>query len=948
MPISKLKIKNNRVYGEIKEENVERPKKRRFFSFWFFVKFGFVGLALAFIVGTGVVIWVSRDLPDPNKLRDRQVIQSTKIYDRTGNHLLYEVFQDQKRTVINLDQINPEAVQATIAIEDKDFYNHGGVKIVSILRAAVNNVLRRRAGGGGASTITQQLIKNTIVGSERRGFAGYFRKIKEAVLAIQLEKKYSKDEIIKMYLNDIPYGSTNYGIEAASQSYFHKKASEINLDEAATLAALIQAPSRYLSDVNSLRNRRDLVLRLMRDQGYISDEKMKEAQDQALRIYRNNGIFDAPHFVLYVKKLLADQFGENIVDTGGLRVITSLDYDKQIIAEKIVKEQGDKFVKTAKANNAALIAIDPKNGQILTMVGSRDFNNEEIDGQFNVAVLGRRQPGSSFKPFVYTAAFEKGFTPETVLYDVITNFDGRDGKKYIPKNFDGKEYGLVTMRKALQGSLNIPAVKTMYLVGEKETLEFAKRFGYTTFTGDYGLSLVLGGAEVSPLEHTDAYATLANNGTYHSPTSILEVTDNSGAVLYKWTEDPGTEAVKPELAATISNVLSDDAARQYIFGRNSTLVLPDRPVAAKTGTTQDNKDAWTMGYVPSLAVGVWVGNTKPSPMLGGGSKLAGVIWNDFMRAALASTTPENFPEPPPNDANKFILRGSDGGLTLPINTVTGRIAVSTTPSSLIVKKTYLLPHDILYYVNKDDPRGPQPPSPADDPQYEVWEQGLRDWVARQMASGTIITFSEPPTEYDDAPRNDLAPSLSIYSPLPGQAVSSRELSVSVKATAPRGVTQVEYQVDGTTIETLNAYPFDTTLQLTNYRAGEHKLKVIASDDQGNTSAQEVSFLLNIPLDPPGFDWVDQSPLSLTIAEFPRSFSVAPYRWDAIKDIKVYLLTNGQNERLIYTIDHNDPFADGKVPFIWKKTPVVGQYRLRGVMTDKDGKTEEKTLDLTIK
>ena len=945
MPISKLKVRNSRVYGVIKENKVERPKKRRFFSFVFFLKLGLLGAVAAFILGTGLVIWISKDLPDPNKLRDRQVVQSTKIYDRTGTHLLYEVYQDQKRTVVELSQIAPSAVQATIAIEDKDFYNHGGVKIMSILRAAVNNVLGRRTGGGGASTMTQQLIKNTIVGNEH----SYFRKIKEAILAIQLEKKYSKDEIVKMYLNDIPYGSTNYGIEAASQSYFHKKASDINLAEAATLAALIQAPSRYLSDVNSLRSRRDLVLRLMKDQGYVSEEQMKEAQDQALRIYRNNGIFDAPHFVLYVKKLLADQFGENTIDTGGLKVITSLDYDKQVAAEKIVKEQGEKFAKTAKANNAALIAIDPKTAQILAMVGSRDFNNEEIDGQYNVAVLGRRQPGSSFKPFVYTAAFEKGFTPETVLYDVITNFDGREGKTYTPKNFDGKEYGLVTMRKALQGSLNIPAVKTMYLVGELETLDFAKRFGYTTFTGDYGLSLVLGGAEVSPLEHTNAYATLANSGVYHTPVSILEVTDNNGGSLYKWLEDPGTEAIKPELAATISSVLSDDPARQYIFGRNSTLVLADRPVAAKTGTTQDNKDAWTVGYVPSLAVGVWVGNTKPSPMLGGGSKLAGVIWNQFMKTALASTTPEQFPEPPPNDATKPVLRGSDGGLTLPINSVTGKIAVSTTPENLIIKRTYLLPHDILYYVNKDDPRGPQPMNPSDDPQYAVWEGGLQDWAMRMTASGTPVSFSEPPTEYDNLSNNEFAPTLSIYSPLPGQAISSRELPVTLKVSAPRGVSQVSYLVDGNEITTISSFPFDTTLQLGSvYKAGEHRLKVIASDDQGNSTSQEVLFLLSISPDPASFEWVDQEPLELTKTDFPRAFPVLPYRWEVIKDIKVYLLTNGQNERLIYTIDHNDTFVDGKVSFTWKRTPSAGKYRLRGVMTDKEGRTEERTLELTVK
>ncbi|MFA6105565.1 MAG: penicillin-binding protein [Patescibacteria group bacterium] len=944
MPISQLKIRNTRVYGDVKDGKPERPKKPRVFSLSTLLKFGLLGVAICFIVGTGVVIWVSRDLPDPNNLKDRQVIQSTKIYDRTGEHLLYEVYQNQKRTVVELDQIAPAAVQATVAIEDKDFYNHSGVKIMSIIRAAVNNFLGRKSGGGGASTLTQQLIKNTIIGNEH----SYFRKIKEAILALQLEKKYSKEEIIKLYLNDIPYGSTNYGIEAASQSYFHKSSKDLNLAESATLAALIQAPSRYLSDVNSLRNRRDLVLRLMNEQGYINEEQKKAAQEQALRIYRNNGIFDAPHFVLYVKKLLADQFGENTIDTGGLKVITTLDYDKQIMAEKIVKEQGDKYVKTAKANNAALIAIDPKTSQILTMVGSRDFNNEEIDGQFNVAVLGRRQPGSSFKPFVYTAAFEKGFTPETVLYDVKTNFDSRDGKTYTPKDYDGKERGLVTLRKALQGSLNIPAVKTMYLVGSMETIDFAKRFGYTTFTGDYGLSLVLGGAEVSPLEHTNAYATLADNGVYHAPVSILEVTDYQNNTLYKWTEDPGTEAVKPELAALISSVLSDNEARKYVFGANSTLVLGDRPVAAKTGTTQDNKDAWTMGYVPTLAVGVWVGNTKPSPMLGGGSLLAGTIWNQFMKKALASTTPERFPEPPINDATKPVLRGSDGGVTLPIDSMTGRIAVSTTPENLIVMKTFVLPHDILHYVNKDDPRGPAPTNPADDPQYEAWEQGVQEWAMRQSTSGTAISFSEPPTEYDNIQTNEFAPTLSIYNPLPSQAISSREMPVVIKVSAPRGVSEVAYMVDGTTLATINSYPFDTTLQLTNYRAGEHKLKVIVSDDQGNSTSQEVIFLLNVAPDPASFEWTDATPLSLTVAEFPRPFSVTPYRWDMIENIQVYLSTDGQNERLIYTINHNDPYADGKTFFIWKKVPSAGNYRLRGLMKDKDGRVEERTLQVIVK
>ncbi len=942
MPIPKLKIRESRTYGIVSERKLRRRPSS--LLAWI-IKLGLIFVALGFIGGTGLVLWVSRDLPDPNKLGDRQIEQSTKIFDRTGQHLLYEIYQNQKRTVVDLDQVAKVAVQATVAIEDKTFYEHSGVKITSIIRAAFNNFIGRRSGGGGASTLTQQLIKNTIIGNER----SIFRKIKEAILALQLEKKYSKDEIIKLYLNEIPYGSTNYGIEAAAQSYFHKSAKDLNLSESATLAALIQAPSRYLNDVNALRDRRDLVLRLMNEQKYISDTEKQEAQNQALRIYRSNGIFDAPHFVLYVKKLLADQFGENVVDTGGLKVITTLDYDKQTAAEKIVKENGDKFAKTAKANNAALIAIDPNTSQILAMVGSRDFNNEEIDGQFNVAVLGRRQPGSSFKPFVYTAAFEKGYTPDTVLYDVNTNFDSRDGKVYSPKNYDGKEHGLVTMRKALQGSLNIPAVKTMYLVGEQQTADFAKRFGYTTFTGDYGLSLVLGGAEVSPLEHTDAFATLANGGTYRAPVSIMKVSDNKGNNLFEWTPDPGTEAVKPELAALISNVLSDNEARAYMFGLNSTLVLPDRKAAAKTGTTSDNKDAWTMGYVPSLAVGVWVGNTIPSPMLGGGSLLAGTIWNKFMKSALASTTPENFPDPPPNDAQKPVLRGHNDGIVLPIDVTTGKIAVSTTPENLIVEKSFLPPHDILYYVNKDDPRGPVPTNPADDSQYAAWEMGVQNWAIHMTASGTPVSFSEPPTEYDtpNYQTAELTPTLTVLSPLPAQAIPSRNVPVTVKVSSPRGIASVAYLIDSVALATIKDYPFNTTLFLEKQSAGPHTLKVIAADDQGNSVLEEVTFLLNVEPDPADFSWYDGESVSVKGSDYPRAFYLVPTRWEATKDIKILLSGGGKAERQIYNIDHNDKFENGRVFFTWNHSPGVGTYKLRAVMEDNTGRTVEKTLNVIV-
>ncbi len=945
MPIPQLK-RRARTYGEIETET---PRRRHTTNnrVWL-KKILMVGAALAavgVIAATILVAWVSRDLPDPNNLSDRQVSQSTKIYDRTGEHLLYEIYQNQKRTTVPLDQISPWIVKATIAVEDKNFYEHGGIRPISIIRAGVNNLLGRSAGSGGASTITQQFIKNSIVGDEH----SLFRKIKEAILAMRLETKYSKDEILKMYLNEVPYGSTNYGVESASQSYFHKKAVDLSLEESATLAAIIKAPTRYLNNPDALRDRRDLVLRLMFDQGQITEQEKTAAQNSALRIYRGGGIMDAPHFVLHVKQLLADQFGEKEVDTGGLKVITTLDYDKQKAAEKIIKEQGDKFAKESNANNASLVAIDPKTGQILALVGSRDFENDEIDGQFNVAILGKRQPGSSFKPFVYAAAWEKGFTPETVLYDVNTNFDRRSGGDYSPSNYDGKEHGLLTMRKALQGSLNIPAVKTLYLVGQEKVADVAERFGYTTLSKEMveraGLSLVLGGAEVNLLEHTSAYATLANNGERFPTESILEIKNDQGDKIWEWKKPESTEAMKPEIVALLDNVLSDDKARSYIFGANGNLTLPDRPVAAKTGTTNDNKDAWTMGYTPSIAVGVWVGNTNAKPMKAGGNALAGKIWNLYMREITKNTPTESFPVPPANDATKPVLKGGDGGIKVLVNNSNGKIVASTTPTSLISEKTFLPPHDILHYVNKDDPRGPIPMNPTDDPQYENWETALNDWVARLRKDGKDVSLEEPPTEVDNPLANELSPQIEFVSPTEGQTITNRQMVLEVRATSPRGVTRVSFQVDGQTVGSATAFPFKTDYFAKILTNGKHTLRVLAEDDQGNFGEKAIEFNLNAELGPPDFSWGETSPLTLTKEDFPRSITLLPFRWNETKDLKVYL-TSGTNKKLIYIFNsRDDKPTTGRLMFTWKNFPGVGEHVLTGEMTDNNGNI--KTYDLVV-
>ena len=769
------------------------------------------------------------------------------------------------------------------------------------------------------------------------------RKLKELILAPQLEKKYTKDQILKMYLNEIPLGSTNYGVEAASQSYFKKPAEDLTLGESATVAAMIQAPSRYINKIDLLRDRRNYVLKLMLDQGLITEEQKKSAQAEELKISRFSLLSDAPHFVLYIRQQLAEKYGEVAIDTGGLKVITTLDYDKQKIAQDTIKELGDKFAKEDDANNAALVAIDPKTGQIIAMVGSRDYNDETIDGNFNVAVDGKRQPGSSFKPFVYAAAFEKGFTPDTVVYDVKTDFDLRAGNnKYIPKNYDGKEHGLLTFRKALQGSLNIPAVKVMYLVGGQQTAEFAKRFGYTTFKENPDLTMVLGGSEVTLLEHTDAYATLANNGIYHKLVSILKVTDASGEVMEEWKKDEGAEAVKPELVATITNVLTDNNARSFIFGANSSLVLKGRPVAAKTGTTNDNKDAWTIGYTPSLTAGVWVGNSIPTPMKAGGNSLAGKIWNRFMSEALQGTPVENFPAPPPNDAEKPILRGADGGITLRLNRLTGHIASSSTPEALVAEKTYLPPHDILYYVNKDDPRGPAPANPTDDPQYQNWENALQDWAERERKAGREISFEEPPTEYDSETSAELAPTLQIISPTNNQTITTRNFSVQVNATAPRGVAQVNFYLDDNNLATITQFPFNLEVNLKETENGPHQLKVVAMDDQGNNSTQIVLINLQAAMEPPSVDWLDSSPLALSPADFPRAMYLNTFRWKEIKEVKIFL-----DDKLIYTFNSNEKLEGKKLMFIWKHAPNTGVHNLRAVISDNTNLTSQKELQVEI-
>lgn len=819
------------------------------------MRLGILVIALGFVAATILIAWASKDLPDPNKLTDRQIAQSTKIFDRTGEHLLYEIFADEKRTIVELDEISEYVVQGVIATEDTKFYEHHGIRPLSILRAIFKGLLPGNRIAG-TSTLTQQLVKNAILTNER----SITRKIKEAILSIRLEQKYTKDQILKIYFNEIPYGSTNYGIESAAQSYFGKSASELDLQESATLAGLPKAPSTYLNNPEALKTRRNFVLRRMFDEGNITEQEKNDAQAMPVTLSRNYGDIKAPHFVLHVRQRLVEQFGESLVDSGGLRVITSLDWEAQQRAEAIVSEHASTTLVDAEADNMSLIALNPNTGEVLTMVGSADFYNEEINGQFNVATLGKRQPGSSFKPIIYTAAFEQGYTPETILYDVVTDFGANSNNSYRPLNYNLKELGPVTIRKALQGSMNIPAVKALYLIGDKAGVDFAERLGYSTFeNGDFGLSLVLGGGEVLLIDHASAYSVFANGGTYRKPVTILSVEEPDGDTLFEWKVDKGERVLEEDITDTISSILSDDEARAYAFGTNGILTIGDRPVAAKSGTTNGYVDGWLMGYTPSLVVGVWVGNTDNTPMKPGfgGGRVAGPVWNKFMRQTLEGTPVETFNPAPEIDTNKPVLRGTaDGGVRVQVNKVTGNLVSSSTPENLIEERIYVQPHSVLHYVQKDDPQGALPADPSTDPQYAIWENSILDWVERKKISDPEfkLEFGEAPTKVDDEYSLELIPSLVVVLPRASSTLTSRDISTDIRVTAPRGVSKVTYKIDTAFVGVVRDHPFNLGYYAGNLEDGNHTLTIIVEDDIGNRLEEVVPFTLAAGPIPPAVVW----------------------------------------------------------------------------------------------
>lgn len=800
--------------------------------------------------------YVSRDLPDPNSLRDQQVSQTTKIYDRTGEHLLYEIHGEQNRTLVKLQQgfcnstdpklttdpngIPTYAVQATIAAEDHTFCSHGGFSVTGLARAFLFAGSR-----GGGSTITQQLVKNAILTDEKT----ITRKIKELILSIEMEQHYSKDEILQIYFNEIGYGSSYYGIESAAENYFGKQVKDLSIAEAATLAALPQRPTALAADPKALKDRRDWILGQMSDLGFITTDQRDTAMATDTPITQKAlSNITAPHFVVYVKQLLEDKYGQRDVEEGGLKVITSLDYDKQQAAEQAVTDGVDNNKVRYGLTTAGLVALDPKTAQILAMVGSRDFFDETIDGQVNVTIQPL-QPGSSMKPIIYSLGFAKGYTPNTVLWDVSTKFPIPGQPDYAPNDYDLKERGPVTVRYALQNSLNIPAVEMLYLVGVDNAIDYAQSLGYTTFgdRSNFGLAIVLGGAEVKLLEHTNAYGTFANDGVYHDTVAVLKVEDANGNTLEEWKPSDGRQAVDQNVARTITNVLSDNNARADVFGLSSTLQLGNRPVAAKTGTTNDYKDAWTMGYTPSLVAGVWAGNADHHAMTkGGGSSAAGPIWNEFMHKALDATPVEQFTPPALAPTGKDVLDGKLASTTVTIDKASGKLATEYTPPSYRETKTFAEYHNILQYVDKNDPLGPVPADPTIDPYYAPWEAGVQDWITRQEATtGIQLESGAAPTDSDDVHVPENFPNVTIESPSQNQSFDDRHVTIAVNASAPRGVRRVEFYVDGYYLGSDSSAPYELDTNIPNSIArGYHTVKVTAYDDVDNTGSASVGIKLN--------------------------------------------------------------------------------------------------------
>lgn len=813
-------------------------------------KLGFLGVLALFVVAIIVLPLMAFGLPSPDKVIRREGF-STKILDRNGKPL-YDIFDNERRTPININDMPLYLKQATVAIEDKNFYNHSGFDILGTLRGLSRFFTRGYAQGG--STLTQQLVKNVLLTSERSAL----RKIKEFILAVQIERKYTKDEILQMYLNEAPYGGTAWGVESASETYFGKSAKDLNLVESAILAGMPQLPSKYSpysSTPKAYVDRTTNVLRRMREDGYITKDQEEAALAELpeFKFQTKGSSFKAPHFVQYVQKILEERYGEKVIEQGGLKVTTTLDLDLQEKAQEIVAEEIAK-VEAQRITNGGSVVMNPETGEILAMVGSKRFDDPDYDGQVNVTVA-LRQPGSSFKPFTYVTALKEGYTASSMVMDVPTVFQTGEGQPdYNPVNYDGKYRGPVQMRYALGNSLNIPAVKFIAMVGIKDVLETAYDLGLTSLPPTdetlkrVGLSLTLGGGEVKLVELTGAYSAFLNGGTKAEPLSILKVEDSNGKVLEEIKPKRGKRVLDEEYAYIISHILSDNDARKDAFGPNSLLNVPGRKVAVKTGTTNDRRDNWTVGGTSQRTVGVWVGNNDNSPMLNVASGISGAspIWRKILLESLNGMDPVEFKAPEKivtadvdtisgkrahdgfASRSEIFIKGSepetdDIHVNLKVCKSDGRLA---TPSD-VSGQNY---DNKEYYVFKEE-------DPVSKDGKNRWQEAILNWI-----NGQSDSKYHPPTEYCGTV-NPL--SVEIYSPTDRTSNLPNQFEIKMRADTTSKIVSIEIEIDGVKRRTFDSPPYVYQADLAN---GPHVLKAIAKDIEGHESSHPLTVGVNTAWD----------------------------------------------------------------------------------------------------
>jgi len=854
-----VKLKNNKI-------DYKKYLSSRKFWYWFFAVL--LGMFLVGYVAVLLVFaWFSKDLPMPNKVVRRDGF-SSQIMDRNGE-LIYEMYKDAKRTPVVWEDVPDALKNATVAVEDKEFYKHQGFDPLAPFRIVKNIFYFHKLTGG--STLTQQLVKNVLLTSD----VSITRKIKEFILAVQIEAKYKKSEILLMYLNEAPYGGADYGVGPAAKQYFNKEVKELSLAESAILAGLPQRPNAYspFSSTPTLYiDRTAHVLTRMKEDGYIDAETEKKTMEEVktYKFYDNKSKFQAQHFVFWVKDQLIKTYGQEVVDGGGLKVTTTLDLKTQNNVQKIVSEEIDKVEKLGISNGAAVV-IDPTNGQVLAMVGSRGYNSDKTDGKFNVVTQALRQPGSSIKPVTYLTAIRKGYTASTMVMDTPVGFAGSGGQRdYNPQNYNGKFNGPMSLGSALGNSINTVAVKMLANVGLKNMLQQAYDMGITTLEPNtenlkrYGLAVTLGGADVKMIELTSAYGAFANGGLRVDPVGILKVEDRSGRVLEEYKQIEGKRVMTAQEAFIISNILSNNDNRIITFGAVNGLIIPNYQVAVKTGTTNDKKDNWTIGWTPNMLVTVWVGNNDSTPMLKVASGISGAspIWKRIMVSELPARPKQDFPIPSSivsveidkvsgysshdgfPSVNAYFIDGTqpkiDDPIHLKLKVCKGKSGIA--PPEDVANNNF--DYKEYFKFREDDP--------ISKDGRNRWQEGIDSWISQQPDKDKYY----PPEGFC---RNDGTVAASFDSPGDRSTVGGT-FNVKINTNSLKKIVKVVLKINGVDNKTWSERPFEGDITLSD---GTYSLKAEVTDIDGATYNREIKIGVNKP-----WDWSPSPTPTMTLTPSP--------------------------------------------------------------------------------